>query len=48
MKNPFGKQAREGREAKKSVQRDSDGEPVQCDCPDGAEHPCDGRGWCKR
>lgn len=41
------REVREEREAKKNVQRDDDGHPVTCDCPDGPEHPCDGRGWCR-
>jgi hypothetical protein len=39
-------EAREQREQEKSVQRDDDGRPVICDCPDGQSGPCDGRGWC--
>lgn len=30
-----------------NIQRDDDGNPIVCDCPDGAEHPCNGRGWCR-
>jgi hypothetical protein len=40
-------EAREPREADKRVQRDGDGKPVVCDCPDGQSGPCDGRGWCR-
>jgi hypothetical protein len=48
MKNPFSKTSREEREAEKGIQRDDDGKPVVCDCPDGQSGPCDGRGWCRR
>jgi hypothetical protein len=32
---------------KDPIQRDKDGKPIICDCPDGADHPCDGKGWCR-
>lgn len=44
----WSKEAREEREAEKHVRRDENGEPETCDCPDGADHPCDGRGWCRQ
>lgn len=46
MRNPLSKAAREEREAEQRVRRDATGAPVTCDCPDGADHPCDGKGWC--
>lgn len=41
------KEAREGREAEKSIRRDGDGKPVECDC---CEWPgaCNGVGVCRR
>lgn len=29
------------------IERDADGNPVICDCPDQGPHPCDGNGWCR-
>lgn len=47
MKNPFSKEAREERAAERSIQRDGDGRPVECDC-NNWPGPCNGVGMCRR
>lgn len=46
MKIPFTRATREERETEENIQREPDGSPITCDCPDGPDHPCNGRGCC--